>query len=47
MLWCHVTVKMDRIDIERSEIEAAELVEHNDTEELVPKRRFFGFTKSC
>ena len=45
---------MDRIDIEESsELEAAELVEHDDTEELVPKRgavsavgRFFGFKKA-
>ena len=29
----YITVKMDRIDIESSEIEAAELVEHDDTEE--------------
>ena len=49
----YITVKMDRIDIESSEIEAAELVEHDDTEELVPKRgavsvwSFFGFKKPC
>ena len=45
MLWCYITVKMDRIDIESSEIKAAELVEH-DTEELVSVVcRFFGLKK--
>ena len=30
---------MDRIDIESSELEAAEIVEHEDTEELRRKKR--------
>ena len=51
MLWCYVGAMMDRINIESSELEAAEIVEGDDTEELVPKRgavsvwRFFGLKK--
>ena len=37
VLWCYVAVMMDRIDIESSELKAAEIVEHDDAEELVSK----------
>ena len=33
MLWCYVAAMMDRIDSESYELEAAEIVEHDDTEE--------------
>lgn len=46
-------VKMDTTDVESTETEAVKLVEHDDMEELVPKRgavsvvwRFFGYKKS-